>query len=44
MTRSFQYFGYVVLILTTIFTYAVSNQALAASEADSQPQVTFYVH
>ena len=28
----------------TIFTYAVSDQALADSKADLQSQITFYVH
>ncbi len=44
MTGTLQYIGYAVLILTAVFTMAVSNQALAESGADSQSQVTFYVH
>jgi len=44
MTPSFQRFWYAILILMTIFAYAVSGQALAESKTDLQSQITFYVH
>jgi len=44
MTPLLQRFLHAILVMMTIFTYAVSDQALAESETDLQSQITFYVH
>lgn len=44
MIPLWQRFLCAILVMMTTFACAVSNQALAESEADLQSQITFYVH